>query len=143
MCGKNTKCNIGQAGEEFQAVGAEKVLTLREKYAILTNTDAVFICAGVAQSVEQLIRNQQVAGSSPVTSSNFSVTKVTEFFDFWRCLLMSEKEYRALRSALASTRMEGFEVTEQTEKDCIRLLSGDISVADLVKEIVSRPAKAV
>ena len=41
---------------------------------------------------------------------------------------MSEKEYRALRSALASTRMEGFEVTEQTEKDCIRLLSGDISV---------------
>jgi len=56
---------------------------------------------------------------------------------------MSEKEYRALRSALASTRMEGFEVTEQTEKDCIRLLSGDISVADLVKEIISRPAKAV
>ena len=56
---------------------------------------------------------------------------------------MSEKEYYALRSALASTRMEGFEVTEQTEKDCIRLLSGDISVADLVKEIVSRPAKAV
>ena len=57
---------------------------------------------------------------------------------------MSEKEYHALRSALASTRMEGFEVTEQTEKDCIRLLSGDISVADLpVKEIVSRPAKAV
>ena len=99
--------------------------------------------AGIAQSVEQLIRNQQVAGSSPVTSSNFSVTKVTEFFDFWRCLLMSEKEYRALRSALASTRMEGFEVTEQTERDCIRLLSGDISVADLVKEIVSRPAKAV
>ena len=25
--------------------------------------------AGIAQSVEQLIRNQQVAGSSPVTSS--------------------------------------------------------------------------
>ena len=40
-------------------------------------------CAGIAQSVEQLIRNQQVAGSSPVTSSNFSVTEVTEFFDFW------------------------------------------------------------
>ena len=56
---------------------------------------------------------------------------------------MSEKEYRALRIALSYTRMEGFEVTEQTEKDCIRLLSGDISVADLVKEIVSRPAKAV
>ena len=29
----------------------------------------VFRSAGVAQSVEQLIRNQQVTGSSPVTSS--------------------------------------------------------------------------
>ena len=35
MCGKNTKCNIGQAGEEFQAVGAEKVLTLGGNYDIL------------------------------------------------------------------------------------------------------------
>ena len=51
---------------------------------------------------------------------------------------MSEREYEALRSALASTRMEGFEVTEQTEKDCIRLLSGEISVEDMVNEILSR-----
>ncbi len=56
---------------------------------------------------------------------------------------MSEHEYEALRSALASTRMEGFEVTAQTEKDCMRLMSGEISVADLVKEILARPAKAV
>ena len=56
---------------------------------------------------------------------------------------MSEREYEALRSALASTRMEGFRVTEQTEKDCIRLMSGEASVADLVKEILDRPAKAV
>lgn len=28
-----------------------------------------YCCAGVAQLVEQLIRNQQVAGSSPATSS--------------------------------------------------------------------------
>ena len=32
---------------------------------------------------------------------------------------MSEFEYKALRNALASTRMEGFTVTEQTEKDCV------------------------
>ena len=32
---------------------------------------------------------------------------------------MSEREYEALRSALASARMEGFRVTEQTENDCI------------------------
>lgn len=56
---------------------------------------------------------------------------------------MSEQEHRELHSALASTRMEGFEVTEQTERDCVRLLSGEISVADMVKEILSRPAKAV
>lgn len=56
---------------------------------------------------------------------------------------MSEREYEALRSALASTRMEGFDVTEQTEKDCIRLMTGEVSVADLVKEILARPAKAV
>ncbi len=55
---------------------------------------------------------------------------------------MSEQERRELHNALASTRMEGFEVTEQTEQDCVRLLSGEISVADLVKEIMSRPAKA-
>ena len=56
---------------------------------------------------------------------------------------MSEREYEALRSALASTRMEGFLVTEQTEKDCIRLMNGEVSVADLVKDILSRPTKAV
>ena len=56
---------------------------------------------------------------------------------------MSEREYEALRSALASTRMEGFDVTEQTEKDCMRLMTGEISVADMVKEILARPAKAV
>lgn len=56
---------------------------------------------------------------------------------------MSEREYDALRSALASTRMEGFDVTEQTEKDCVRLMTGELSVADMVKEILARPAKAV
>lgn len=56
---------------------------------------------------------------------------------------MSEREYEALRSALASTRMEGFDVTEQTEKDCVRLMTGELTVADMVKEILARPAKAV
>ena len=56
---------------------------------------------------------------------------------------MSEREYEELRSALASTRMEGFDVTEQTEKDCVRLMTGELSVADMVKEILARPAKGV
>ena len=33
-----------------------------------------YCCAGVAQLVEQLIRNQQVAGSSPATSSMLKAT---------------------------------------------------------------------
>lgn len=53
-------------------------------------------------------------------------------------VVMSEREYEALRSALASTRMEGFDVTEQTEKDCVRLMSGEISVKDMVNEILNR-----
>ena len=56
---------------------------------------------------------------------------------------MSEQESRELHNALASTRMEGFEVTEQTERDCTRLLSGESSVEDLVKEIMSRSTKTV
>ena len=56
---------------------------------------------------------------------------------------MSEFEYEVLRSALASARMEGFPVTEETETDCERLLRGEISVEELVKEIMCRPAKAV
>ena len=49
---------------------------------------------------------------------------------------MDEREYKALRSALASTRMEGFDATEQTEKDCIRLMNGEGAVSELVKEIL-------
>jgi len=56
---------------------------------------------------------------------------------------MSEREYEALRSALASARMEGFPTTQQTERDCIRLMRGEVSVADLVKEILARPAETV
>lgn len=56
---------------------------------------------------------------------------------------MSEQDRRELNNALASTRMEGFEMTEQIERDCIRLLSGEVSVVDLVREILSRPTKAV
>lgn len=51
---------------------------------------------------------------------------------------MSEKEYRALRDALFSSRMEGYAITPQTEQDCLRLLRGEISIAALVQEIMAR-----
>ena len=51
---------------------------------------------------------------------------------------MGKSECRELKNALASTRMEGYEVTKQTEQDCVRLMRGEISVNDLVREIMSR-----
>lgn len=56
---------------------------------------------------------------------------------------MSEKEYNALRDALASAAMEGFTITKQTEQDCIRLMTGEVTVADIVSEILSRDSKAI
>ncbi|WP_195283040.1 hypothetical protein [Harryflintia acetispora] len=55
---------------------------------------------------------------------------------------MSDTAYLELKNALASTRMEGYIVTKQTENDCTRLMRGEVSVAELVKEILSRPVKA-
>lgn len=52
---------------------------------------------------------------------------------------MTKREYEALRNALTSVGMEGFEITEQTEKDCVRLMKGEVSVEELVKEIMARP----
>ena len=37
------------------------------------------VAAGVAQLVEQLICNQQVAGSSPITSSKFHIPAMDEY----------------------------------------------------------------
>lgn len=54
-------------------------------------------------------------------------------------LKISQDDYSLLRSAMASTRMEGFEVTDETERDCIRLLTGEITVADLITEIMAEP----
>lgn len=53
---------------------------------------------------------------------------------------MSENESSALQDALASSSMEGFRITVQTKRDCQRLMSGKITVKELVREILSRPA---
>ena len=46
----------------------------------------------------------------------------------------------ALESSLASNKMEGFHVTEQTRRDCLRLMDGKVSFEELVREISSRAA---
>lgn len=52
-------------------------------HCILTRGNAKFAMnyADVAQLVEQLIRNQQVAGSSPAISSNFYFRQFSNKFD--------------------------------------------------------------
>ena len=48
---------------------------------------------------------------------------------------------QALKSALASSEMEGFKVTPEVIRNCQRLLSGEIDVAKLVDEILSKRQK--
>ncbi len=53
---------------------------------------------------------------------------------------MNEKDYKNLKIALASSAMEGLNITRQTEADCIRLINGEITVDEMVGEIIARYA---
>lgn len=64
---------------------------------------------------------------------------MTIFSYFSGGFTMSEKEYAALRDALASSCIEGFKITTQTEQDCKRLIRGKMTVDELVREILVRP----
>ena len=44
----------------------------------------------------------------------------------------------ALENALASSRMEGYAVTEQTRRDCRRLMDGKVDARTLAAEILAR-----
>ena len=48
---------------------------------------------------------------------------------------MDEKTENALNSALASAKMEGFQITPEVEADCIKIGSGELSVADYIKRV--------
>ena len=48
---------------------------------------------------------------------------------------------QALKSALASSAMEGFPVTPEVMRNCQRLLNGEVDVDSLVKEILSKRQK--
>ena len=63
---------------------AKRYLTAVGKYDIfnlLCSCVNIVICAGIAQSVEQLIRNQQVVSSSLISSS--SQKSYSFEYDFW------------------------------------------------------------
>ena len=50
-----------------------------------------------------------------------------------------KNNHEAQPNALASVRMEGFHVTQQMEQDCVRVLNGEITIFDLIQEILTRP----
>lgn len=48
---------------------------------------------------------------------------------------------QALENALASSRIEGYEVTDQTRRDCLRLMEGKVDARTLAAEILARRPK--
>jgi hypothetical protein len=46
-----------------------------------------------------------------------------------------------MRSASASLRMEGFDVTPRVEKNAIKILNGTLSVEEFVRQVKHRSAK--
>ena len=47
---------------------------------------------------------------------------------------------KSLNSAFASARMEGFQVTPTVEANCIKIVSGEISVADYIQHAIEAKA---
>jgi len=56
------------------------------------------------------------------------------------CLRQIAAKDRAVKEALASARIEGLEVTERTERYVTRILSGEATAEDVVREMLDRPA---
>ena len=46
---------------------------------------------------------------------------------------MDKTTEKSLNSALASAKMEGFLITPTVKADCIKIVSGELSIADYIK----------
>ena len=94
-----------------------------------------FAC--VAQLVEQLTRNEQVAGSSPATSSRLLACNARSFS---MCKSSDNRYTMPMKNAEASVRMEGCQVTPQMREQCRRVLRGEVTTAELLQHF-SKPAE--
>jgi hypothetical protein len=47
---------------------------------------------------------------------------------------VDEKTEKALSSAFASATMEGFVITPKIESDCIRIVNGDLTIAEYIQQ---------
>ena len=105
---------------------------------ILTNRtgrrNSVLTNACVAQLVEQRIRNAQVIGSSPITSSKISAVVYDGDFSLSGGDNMADRDYLAsMKNAEASVRMEGCKVIPQMRKQCEQVLNGKTTTAEYLK----------
>ena len=55
---------------------------------------------------------------------------------------MDKKTKQSLNSALASAKMEGFQITPSVEADCIKIVSGELSISDYIKRVTEAKAPA-
>ena len=53
---------------------------------------------------------------------------------------MDKKIEKSLKSAFASAKMEGFIITPKVERNCIRILSGELSIADYISQAIQSNA---
>ena len=53
---------------------------------------------------------------------------------------MDEKTEQSLNSAFASAKMEGFLITPTVEADCIKIVSGELTIADYIKRVTEANA---
>lgn len=47
---------------------------------------------------------------------------------------------RALENSLASSRMEGYKITDDIRNTCEKLIKGEISISQVVEDIMNRPS---
>ena len=92
----------------------------------------------VWQLAEQLTRNEQVAGSNPATSSRLLADDARSFSMYKN----SDKRYTLpMKNAEASVRMEGCQVTPQMREQCQRALRGEVTTAELLRQILGEAIK--
>ena len=53
---------------------------------------------------------------------------------------MSEEQEKSLNTALASARMEGFQVTQQIIENCKKIISGEMSVSEYIRLVTEANA---
>ena len=47
---------------------------------------------------------------------------------------------KSINTAFASARMEGFQITPQIESDCRKIVSGELSISEYIRQVIETDA---